>query len=765
MTKSAQVKVYGVVQGGGFRPFIYRLAEEHALKGWVCNTSGGVDIEVEGTAGGLEAFLSDLGQKAPPVIQIERTEVTYQRPRAFGNFKIRESRSSDDAYQLLPPDVAACDACLKEMCDPDDRRFRYPFTNCTHCGPRFSIIEDIPYDRPRTTMKEFTMCAECREEYENPTDRRFHAQPNACPVCGPRVWLADGRGKPIVCRDAIIESAQFLRSGRILAIRGLCGFQLACDAGNDGAVRLLRKRKHRPAKPFAVMIADLKEIEKHCFVSPGEADLLGSRPSPITLLRRRESASGICPAVAPNLKFLGVMLPYTPLHHLLMEASDRPLVMTSGNISGEPIARDNGEALRRLKDIADYFLLHDRDIHVRYDDSVCMVSEGASRTVRRARGFVPYPISLPCVSRRVLACGAEEKNTFCLTRDRYAFVGPHIGDLSDALTFEHYGRCIELYKTMFRIEPRVIACDLHPDYSSTKYAEVISRQQGLELVPVQHHHAHIVSCMVENGVTGPVIGVAFDGTGYGTDCAVWGGEFLVADFKGFRRAGHLEYVPMPGGETAIRKPYRMALGYISSLLGPDADLKGLPVEKYAREYDMIRRQVAQRVNAPPTSSAGRLFDGVSALLGIKEEIEYAAQAAIELEAAAMAETRFASSYPVVIEKAGNTFVIKPGPILYAVIKDIRKKVSASRIAMAFHVTVAEMIAAGCRRISMETGLRQVALSGGVFQNRLLTGLALAALKKEEFEVFLQARVPCNDGGISLGQAVVADHVSGDSCKN
>lgn len=763
--KAAQVKVYGVVQGGGFRPFVYRLAREHDLRGWVCNTSGGVDIDVEGQAAGLKGFLDDLGKKAPPVIRIERTEVTYHKPNTFDAFRILESRPEPDVYQLLPPDVSTCDACLKELRDPKNRRFRYPFTNCTHCGPRFSIIRDIPYDRPQTTMSAFTMCADCREEYDDPADRRFHAQPNACPECGPRLWLADPRGRELPCSDVISSSVELLRSGKILAIRGLCGFQLACDAGNGAVVRLLRKRKHRPAKPFAIMMTDLETIEMHCTVSEGEAALLTSRQSPIVLLRRRTGRFGVCPSVAPNLEYLGVMLPYTPLHHLLTAESNLPLVLTSGNLSGEPIAKDNEEALRRLGDVADYFLLHNRDIHVRYDDSVCMVSEGIPRTVRRARGFVPHPVSLPYTSRQVLACGAEEKNTFCLTRDRYAFVGPHIGDLSDEQTFEHYESCIDLFRRMFRIDPRMVACDMHPDYASTKYAERVSRWQGLPLIPVQHHHAHIVSCMVENGEAGPVIGVAFDGTGYGTDGAIWGGEFLLADFKGFRRAGHLEYVPMPGGEAAIRKPYRMALAYMFSLLEENIDLKGLPLEKYTGEADLIRRQLARCVNAPLTSSAGRLFDGVSALLGIREEIDYDSQAAIELESAAMGECGRPAPYPFSFSEESGTCIIQTGPLIDAVIRDIRAGVSDSRIAMAFHVTMADMIAALCRRIYEDTGVRHVALSGGVFQNRLLLGLARAALEKEGFEVFLQAQVPCNDGGISLGQAVVADHVFSDSCKN
>ena len=549
----ARITVRGVVQGVGFRPFVYRLAHEHGLKGGVRNTSGSVDIEVEGSGEAINNFLSDLKIKAPPMARIETVEVAFDSPRGYTDFKIGESLSREGQYQLVSPDIATCDECQQEIFSPTDRRFGYPFTNCTNCGPRFTIIEDIPYDRPKTTMRHFKMCPQCQQEYADPLNRRFHAQPNACPECGPKLELVDGNGDRIDCGDAIKAASQLLKKGKILAVKGLGGFHLACDATSEAVINTLRARKRRQGKPLAVMLPTLEEVEKHCFVSVEEKKLLESPQCPIVLLRWKRSK--ISPAVAPNLKYLGVMLPYTPLHHLLLSETGLPLVMTSGNISEEPIARDNDEALRRLGGIADYFLVHNRDIYSRYDDSVYMV-EGAPQVVRRARGYAPYPIFLPFKSKQVLACGAELKNTFCLTKDEHAFLSQHIGDMENEETLEHFENTIELYKKLFRLEPQVIAHDMHPDYLATRYALRLGAERGLSLVPVQHHHAHIVSCLIDNKdnrVEGPVIGVAFDGTGYGSDGKIWGGEFLIADYQNFKRVGHLEYVPLPGGETAIQK--------------------------------------------------------------------------------------------------------------------------------------------------------------------------------------------------------------------
>ena len=757
--KLAKVSVRGIVQGVGFRPFVYNLALKHNLSGWVRNTSGNVEIEIEGDDEVIEVFLADLQMLAPPMARIEGITVTSCPPRGYTGFEIRDSLAEEGKYQLISPDIATCQACKKELFSPDDRRFRYPFINCTNCGPRFTIIEDIPYDRPRTTMRHFKMCPECQREYDDPVDRRFHAQPNACPKCGPSLELVSGESFPIRCNDVIHTASELLKEGKVLAIKGLGGFHLACDATNKEAVKVLKDRKKRPSKPLAVMMASVEEIERHCFVSAEEERLLLSPQCPIVLLRWKQGSS-VSQEVAPRLKYLGVMLPYTPLHHLLLREAGPPLVMTSGNLSEEPIARDNDEALTRLNGIADYFLLHNRGIYAKYDDSVYIVERGEPRAIRRARGYAPYPIFLPFKARQVLACGAELKNTFCLTRDEHAFLSQHIGDLENEETLEHFENTIELYKKLFRVEPEIIAYDLHPEYLSTKYALQVGSEQGLKLVPVQHHHAHIVSCLVENNFDGPAIGVAFDGTGYGTDGCIWGGEFLVCDWRGFERWGHLEYVPMPGGAAAIEKPYRMALSYVCTLLGQDVSLAGLPIlsKLNPEELAVIKRQIERRVNSPLTSSAGRLFDAVSALAGIRGLVDYEAQAAIELEMLApdeVCEIDF-DLYPFSIIEEQGCNVVKLGELVSAVVADVENRVPVPIISAKFHKTVARMIVQMCQLIAKKTGINLVALSGGVFQNRLLLRLTTEALEREGFDVLTHRLVPCNDGGISLGQAVIAN---------
>jgi len=641
-----------------------------------------------------------------------------------------------------------------------DRRYRYPFTNCTNCGPRFTIIEDIPYDRPRTTMHRFKMCSDCQREYDDPLDRRFHAQPNACPKCGPSLELVDSQGLPFKCPDAIQESARLLKEGKILAIKGLGGFLLACDATSEQAVSLLRDRKRRPAKPLAVMMTSLEEIRGHCFVSRDEGQLLSSPQCPIVLVKWKTESS-VCRQVAPGIKHLGVMLPYTPLHHLLMREVGIPLVMTSGNLSEEPIAKDNDEALGRLGNIADYFLLHNRDIYARYDDSVLVVEGGFPQVVRRARGYAPYPIFLPFSARQVLACGAEEKNTFCFTKDQHAFLSQHIGDMENEETLENFEKTMELYKSLFRLSPEIIAHDMHPEYLSTKYAMDLGAKggRGAKLVSVQHHHAHLVSCLVDNGVEEDAIGVVFDGTGYGSDGALWGGEFLVGGLRGFSRAGHLEYVPMPGGAAAISRPYRMALGYLFTLLGQDVPLGELPIlgQVSPEELAIIRRQLERGLNSPQTSSAGRLFDAISALAGVRGVIDYQAQAAVELEALAPDDITVSDfqPYPFAIVNEEGKRVVRLGELISAVVEDVKHRVAVSHISGKFHSTVVQMMVQMCRLIADESGVELVALSGGVFQNRLLSRLATEALREEGFQVLSHRLVPCNDGGISLGQAVIA----------
>ncbi len=754
---AVHINVWGVVQGVGFRPFVYQLANKYNLKGWVRNTSENVTIELEGEAEAIDRFLSALREQAPPRAHIEGITIASHPAANHETFEICSSLAEEGKYQLISPDIATCQDCLKEILTPGDRRYRYPFTNCTNCGPRFTIIKDIPYDRSRTTMDRFEMCPECQQEYDDPLDRRFHAQPNACPKCGPSLSLVDAEGNPANVTDALTATSQLLRQGKIVAIKGLGGFLLACDATSQKAVDRLRQRKKRPSKPLAIMVTSIEAARKHCYISDEEEKLLTSPHSPIVLLKWK-TGSSVSPAVAPNLKYLGVMLPYTPLHHILLRETGLPLVMTSGNISEEPIAKDNDEAVRRLKSIADYFLVHNRDIHARYDDSVTMVERGFTQIIRRARSYAPYPIHLLFNSPPILGCGAEEKNTFCLTRDRYAFLSQHIGDMENLETMEHSEDSIALYRNLFRIEPTVIAHDLHPEYLATKYAKELATKFDVRLVPVQHHHAHVVSGMVDNGLESPVIGVAFDGTGYGSDGNIWGGEFLVADYRRFTRMGHLEYLPLPGGAAAIRKPYRTAIGYILSLLGDTALEQGLPFLRQVADLDIdiIKKQVEKRINSPLTSSCGRLFDAASALLGIRHSIEYDAQAAIELEMVAYDEFNQTDRYSFSIVEQDGLSLVKLQDLVSGIICDLQDNVSKATIAVKFHNTVARVITELCQTIRGKTGISQVVLSGGVFQNRLLLRKAVGSLEADGFAVFTHQQVPCNDGGISLGQAVIAN---------
>jgi hydrogenase maturation protein HypF len=783
--KLASISVRGIVQGVGFRPFVYGLAVKHNLKGWVYNTSEDVKIEVEGAAKAIEQFEKELETKAPPLAHIENVTIEYHPPHGYKSFEIRQSQAQAGKYQLISPDVATCQACCGELLNPEDRRYRYPFTNCTNCGPRFTIIEDMPYDRPKTTMRYFQMCPQCQAEYDNPLDRRFHAQPNACPKCGPQVELVDNRGNLVNESNPIAAASQLLKEGKIVAIKGLGGFLLACDATNDTIVKTLRQRKKRSSKPFAIMVATVEEAKRHCCVSPEEGKLLTSTQSPIVLLRWREDSS-VSQEVAPNLRFLGIMLPYTPLHHILLRDTGLPLVMTSGNLSEEPIARDNDEALRRLSRIADYFLIHNRDIYSRYDDSVALVERGTSQLIRRARSYAPYPIRLSFEAKQVLGCGAEEKNTFCLTKDNYAFLSQHIGDMENMETLEHFDSTISLYKRLFHIEPRIVAHDLHPDYLATKYARELG-ESGIKLIPVQHHHAHIASCLADNGLESPVIGVVFDGTGMGADGNIWGGEFLVAGYRNYKRVGHLEYLPLPGGAAAIKRPYRTAIGYILTLLGENAlntviatlnKVKGNQSQLSSIgqvsevEIEVIKRQIGKKINSPLTSSMGRLFDAISALLGIRGEIDYEGQAAVELEMAVHSSviarpipseakglgeaiSHAQESYPYHIVEDEGIRIVHLRDLLSAIIEDLHRGISKGRIAVKFHNTVAQMINEMCHLIADETGISQVALSGGVFQNRLLLRKTVSLLEGSGFQVFTHKQVPCNDGGISLGQAVIA----------
>ncbi len=748
----AGIRVEGVVQGVGFRPYVYSLATGLGLAGLVGNDVDGVFAEVEGSARAVARFLTLLGQEAPPLARIERISSTRLGVTGAADFAIVPSQAGGERRTLIAADSATCADCLRELADPADRRYRYPFINCTNCGPRFTIVRDVPYDRPLTTMSGFGMCAPCAAEYHDPADRRFHAQPVCCPACGPRLSLVTPDGTRLSGSDPVAAAAGLLRCGRVVAVKGLGGYHLAVDAGNSEAAAALRARKHREDRPFAVMVPDLATAGQLCVLDQAARRLLMSPRRPIVLLPRRSGASvPVAPAVAPGNRQLGLMLPYTPLHHLLLEAVAGPIVATSGNVSDEPIAYGDGEALARLAGIADAFLLHDRPIQIRADDSVVRVLGGRESVIRRSRGYVPEPLTTSLRFRRpVLACGAELKNTFCLATGNRVFVSQHIGDLANAETLRSFTEGIEHFRRLFDVVPQVVAHDMHPDYLSTKYA---AQLDGVELLAVQHHHAHIASCLADNSEAGPVIGVAFDGTGYGADGTVWGGEFLIADLAGFERAGCLEPVPMPGGEAAIRQPWRMAAAYLAACYpaGPPAGLA--VVRRNERRFATVLAMADRHVNSPLTSSAGRLFDAVAALAGIRDVVSYEGQAAIELEQAADAHER--GSYPAAIAGRAGRLSVHGADLVRAAADDMLAGVAPAVIAARFHNGLSAAIVTVCARLREQSGLSVVALSGGVFQNQLLTGQVVAGLADEGFRVLVHSRVPCNDGGISLGQAAVA----------
>lgn len=755
--RKACIHITGIVQGVGFRPFVFTCASRFELNGWVRNSSAGVDIEVDGLPEKLDEFIRELKTDIPPLARIDTFDVTFDSPGEFVGFKIIESEEVSGAFQPISPDVCICPDCLRELFDPSNRRYRYPFINCTNCGPRFTIITDIPYDRPNTTMQRFEMCPQCAAEYSDPLDRRFHAQPIACPTCGPHVWLEMNEKNTsdiaILDGDEAIRAAQTLLSeGRILAVKGLGGYHLACDATNASAVDELRSRKLRVDKPFALMMLDIATVEKHCYVTPDEQVLLESRQRPVVLLERKPT-SLIAAGIAPGQHKLGVMLPYTPLHYLLLSGPNLPfaaLVMTSGNLSEEPIATGNIEARQRLSVLADAFLMHDRDIHTRCDDSVVRIFNKNLFVLRRSRGYAPDSLSLPFDVPSVLATGPELKNTFCLTRGRYAFLSHHIGDMENYETYRSFEQSVVHFERLFRIQPELIAYDLHPDYFSTRYALKRAGTENLPVVGVQHHHAHIAACMADNGLAGdhPLIGIAFDGTGYGDDGKIWGGEFLLADYAGYKRAWHLGYFPLPGGDASIKRPSRTALSLLWSL-GLDWEEYLAPCSDLSHEECLtLRTQLDRGLNVVQTSSMGRLFDAAAALAGIRQEVNYEAQAAIEFEAAVdrseMGLYRFEFSNGVINVKDA----------MIALLGDIRKGVPVGMLAARFHNGITDLVGSVCKQIRADTGFTEVALSGGVWQNTVLLERVIVTLQRDGFTVFLHKHTPVNDGGLSLGQALV-----------
>lgn len=748
---SLAVRVSGVVQGVGFRPFVYAQARRFGLGGWVANDDAGVLIEVEGDPGALAAFRRVLREHPPALARVEGVTTQVSTPRGESGFAIRHSSVTGAVRTQVAPDTAPCAECLAEIADPTQRRYRYPFTNCTNCGPRFTIVTGIPYDRPNTTMASFPMCPACAAEYRDPGDRRFHAQPICCPDCGPRLAVSTAAGD-VLPGDALRVALELLDAGQVLAIKGLGGYHLAADAADERAVATLRRRKHRAEKPFALLAGDLEDVRRLATAGEAEEALLTSPARPIVLLQRRPGAA-VAESVAPRSAELGIMLPYTPLHHLLAGDFGRPIVLTSGNVSDEPIAFRDDDARERLAGIADAFLTHDRPIQVRTDDSVTRVLGGQPVTLRRSRGYVPTPLHLPwAFPRTVLGCGAELKHTFCLGRAEHAFLSQHVGDLENYETYRAFTTGVAHLRKLLDLAPEVVVHDLHPDYLSTRYALDLAEDAGLEAVGVQHHHAHIAACLSDNSCAGPVVGVAFDGLGFGTDGTLWGGELLVVDLAGFVRAGHLEPVAMPGGEAAIRAPWRMAVAYLDAAYGDELPLAHPLLQRHAREWSRVRALARSGTQAPMTTSAGRLFDAVAALAGVRDEVSYEGQAAIEFEQLAGTENH--GAYPLRVSP-GPPVVLHATDLIRAVVDDLAHGGTAREVAWRFHAGLADGIVAAAARVAGDAGLAEVALSGGVFQNVVLTRLVVEGLTRAGLRPLIHHRVPPNDGGISLGQASIA----------
>jgi hydrogenase maturation protein HypF len=747
-----KLAVKGTVQGVGFRPFIYRIAAEGNLAGFVGNTTSGVIIEAEGTEADVREFIGKINSDGPPNAQILALEEYDIAPKGGKEFSIISSHGNGELSIMVAPDTAVCPECLREILEPSDRRFRYPFNSCVNCGPRYTIVHDIPFDRETTSMNVFPMCEACSSEYRDPRSRRFHSQTNSCRECGPHVWLTDNRGNKISCDDPIQAAAEFLKQGKIVALRGLGGFHLAVNAEDDAAVRLLRERKKRPSKPFAIMSATVEKVESYAFVTPQEKELLTSRLAPIVILKKREP-NRIAESVAPGNSTLGVMVAYTPLHYLLLNGNFRALVMTSGNLSEEPIIYSIDAAMEKLADIADFFLLHNREIIRRCDDSIVKFAGGNNILMRRARGYVPRPIVLERQLKPICAYGAHLKNTICVTKNNHAYVSRYIGDLDNLESVEYLEETVAEMERLLSVHPKIIVCDMHPDYASTKLAH---ERVGLCLEEIQHHHAHVISCAAENGVYEKVIGVAFDGSGLGDDGAIWGSEFMAADASEYHRLAHLKYFPMPGGEAVIREPYRMAVSYLYGIMGND--IRHLPlkliedvgVENLSTLLNMIRRNE----NSPPTSGMGRLFDAVAAILGLCTTATFEGEGPILMES--LLQEDIENSYEFSYENSSGCMIINPAPVLADILADMRDGMSAGGISAKFHNAVVKMVVDVCAQLRQMTGLNTVALSGGVFQNGYLVRQLTRRLPQIGFSVLTHKSLSPNDECISFGQAIIAN---------
>jgi hydrogenase maturation protein HypF len=741
----------GIVQGVGFRPFIYRLAVRSGLAGFVHNSTEGVIVEVEGAPLSIEAFLPRVRQEVPPLAEIYGITSSEIPAKGDGEFRIIQSAATGISDVQISPDIGTCNDCLKELFDPSDRRYKYPFINCTNCGPRLTIINDIPYDRERTSMSVFPFCVQCAQEYEDPANRRFHAEPNACPVCGPGLTLLDDKGKMVPAQNVLAEATKLIKAGSILALKGLGGFHLCVDAVNDEAVKRLRGRKFREEKPLAIMVRDIEQAEAIAYVSSEERVLLLSPSRPIVLLRARQN-SPISRLVAPHMNTLGIMLPYTPLHHLLLEADFTALIMTSANQTDEPICIDNHEAVKRLSGIADAFVVHNRHIVVRCDDSIAMVAGNKPYLLRRSRGYAPRPVLLAEALPDVLALGPHLKATICIVKGDRAYLSPHIGDLETPLARDFLHETIERMQHITQCAPKIVACDMHPRYYSTRVAKT---QGASEIIRVQHHHAHIVSCMAENRITGKVIGLAMDGTGYGEDGRIWGGEFLIADEAGYERAGHLRYLPLVGGEAAIKQPWRFGISLLREAFGNEwphvASRLGIVPEGFSCEH--LNKIMEAGMNSPLTSSLGRVFDGVASIIDLKRSVSFEGQAAMELEA--VAKPGSSGVLPYKIFQEGETSILDLIPLVKSIVEARLAGIEASGLAGVFHATLIVSFAEMAGLLRERTGISRVALSGGCFQNRILLEGCADEFERGGFEVFTHQRIPANDGGVALGQAVIA----------
>ncbi|CAM2076316.1 MAG: carbamoyltransferase HypF [uncultured Clostridium sp.] len=749
------IEVKGIVQGVGFRPFVYNLAKLNNLAGWVNNTNQGVIIDIEGNENSINKFIDELKNNPPALSKINSINIIDKEVINYKNFFIKESNSDLRPTTYISPDYSICSQCKKEIIDKDDRRYRYPFTNCTNCGPRFSIIKSLPYDRISTTMNDFEMCDKCKEEYMNPSNRRFHAQPNACPECGPRVYITDKNNKEIKVTDPFNEVIRLLKQGNIFAIKGIGGFNLVCNSKSKETIQRLRERKHRPNKPLAVMIKDIETVKKYCILSKYEEELLKSNKRPIVLLDKKDKYV-LAENLSPNNKKIGVMLPYTPLHYLLFDDELDSLVMTSANISGEPIIYKNDDAVKRLNNIVDYFFMHNRDIYMRVDDSVSKIVLDEERIIRAGRGYSPYTLNINTVSE-ILALGCELKNTISLSNKNDIFISQYIGDLKNVETINFLEKIIEHFSKLYNVIPSVLVYDKHPDfeYKKIKLEKILNISGEIKVIETQHHHSHIVSCMAENNISTDVIGIAFDGTGYGEDKSIWGGEFFICNKREFERVGHLDEFYLPGGDKAVKEPWRIGVSLIYKAFKGEAK-EFIPKYLQDKEYNIIRTMIDRKINSPKTSSMGRLFDGISSILGFTNEITFEGEAAITLEN--ISDEKNDEIYEFEIKKYEGKLILDFNNIIKGIISDIDNKVNNGIIARKFHNTIIKSTIEMVLYIREETNINTVVVSGGVFQNEILFKGVVRGLEEYKFNVVTHKIIPCNDSGVSLGQLIIANEL-------